>query len=212
MRALRSLAPADAQGGGLQRQRLWRSAAGWLCEQGALPWRSVRFDVVSVYLNPPSASWSGWSTPPMRSSRRRARGRQVPPAGGDEGELPRRYSARLEGAVARLAPWAPPWLVEEGCGHAWEQLVRYQPDRTGLFPWLRVVAYHELLRLNGKKVNERSLELELALEGSERERLGVLERLPALADPHDTETALEAREALRAVARLRWRRRRVIRL
>ena len=136
----------------------------------------------------------------------------MPPARGDEGELLRRYSARLERAVARMAPWAPPWLVEEGCGHAWEQLVRHQPERTSVFAWLRVVAYHEVLRLNRKKVNERSLEAELTLKDGEGEKVAVLDRLPGLADPHDTETALEAREALRAVAGLRWRQRRVIAL
>ena len=38
----------------------------------------------------------------------------------------------------------------------------------------------------------------------------MLDRVPSLADPHDTETAIEAREALRSLSALRWRRRRVL--
>ena len=43
-------------------------------------------------------------------------------------------------------------------------------------------------------------------------RSDVLDRVPALADRHDAETAMEAREALRLLAGLRWRRRRVLEL
>ena len=52
VRALGPLTPAEANGNGLQRRRLWRSAAAWLGERGALPWRTLRFDLISVYLNP----------------------------------------------------------------------------------------------------------------------------------------------------------------
>jgi RNA polymerase sigma factor (sigma-70 family) len=134
------------------------------------------------------------------------------PPRGDEGELLRRHAARLERAVAKIVPWAPPWLVEEGCGHAWEQLIRHQPGRERILAWLRVVAYHEVLRLNRRKVHERSLEFELTLNGSDSPKTSALDQLSALADPHDIETAIEAREALRALAGLRWRRRRVIAL
>jgi RNA polymerase sigma factor (sigma-70 family) len=144
--------------------------------------------------------------------RSRQGGRQVPPARGDEPELLRRFGLRLERVVAQMAPWAPPWLIEEGCGHAWEQLIRHQPERTSVFAWLRTVAYREVLRLNRKKVRESSLDAELTARDGEGEGVFVLDRLPALADRHDTETALEAREALRAVAGLRWRQRRVITL
>ena len=70
-----------------------------------------------------------------------------------------------------------------------------------MFAWLRVVAYHEVLRLGRVKRGEPSLEAELALPAAAR---ATLERLPRLADPHDTESA---REALRLLAGLRWRRR-----
>ena len=141
------------------------------------------------------------------------RGRRLaPPLQGDEGQLLRCHAARLERSVAGMAPWAPDWLIEEGCGHAWEQLLRYQPARTTVLAWLRTVAYHEVLRLARAKCRERSLEAELDLGEGETRRRGVLDRVPALADRHDAETAIEAREALRLLAGLRFRRRRVLAL
>jgi Holliday junction resolvase-like predicted endonuclease len=51
VRALGPLAAADANVGGPARRRLWRSAAGWLAEHGCQQWRSVRFDLIAVYLD-----------------------------------------------------------------------------------------------------------------------------------------------------------------
>lgn len=155
-----------------------------------------------------------------RSHRSRARscplrsepGRLAVPLRGDEGELLRRHAARLERSVAWMAPWAPRWLIEEGCGHAWEQLVRCQPERAAVVAWLRVVAYHEVLRLGRIKRGEPSLEAELALPDGREGDSCALDRVPRLADPHDTESALEAREALRLLAGLRFRQRRVLAL
>ena len=42
--------PSDHPGG-LARRRLWRSAAAWLQQRDSLPWRSVRFDLIVVYVN-----------------------------------------------------------------------------------------------------------------------------------------------------------------
>jgi Holliday junction resolvase-like predicted endonuclease len=47
---VRALGPL-ATVGGLARRRLWRSAAGWLAEHGCRQWRSVRFDLIAVYLD-----------------------------------------------------------------------------------------------------------------------------------------------------------------
>ena len=50
VRALGPLASGDT-GGGLVRRRLWRSAAAWLAEHRCRNWRSVRFDLIAVYLD-----------------------------------------------------------------------------------------------------------------------------------------------------------------
>ena len=138
--------------------------------------------------------------------------RFAPPLRGDEGQLLRRHAARLERSVAGMAPWASDWLIEEGCGHAWEQLIRYQPDRTTLFAWLRKVAYHEVLRLQRRKAKERSLEAKLSQTDEGLGGSDVLDRLPALADRLDADTAIEAREALKLLAGLPLRRRRALEL
>ena len=140
------------------------------------------------------------------------RRRCAPGVRGDEGELLRRYSAALERAVRGMAPWAPTWLIEEGCAHAWEQLIRYQPGRAMLLAWLRTVAYREVLRLQRRKARERSLEAKLSQDCDAPGGSDVLDRVPALADRYDAETAIEAREALRLLAALRFRRRRVLAL
>jgi RNA polymerase sigma factor (sigma-70 family) len=129
---------------------------------------------------------------------------------GDEPELFRRHHERLLRLVARDTG-APPAVAEDACSFAWLQLLRYQPERERIVGWLRVVARHEALRLQRQQWGTRPLEVPTR-EGWDRqtgEPLTLAERVPA---PVDTELAVEAREALRALAGLRWRRRRVLAL
>ena len=103
-------------------------------------------------------------------------------------------------------------LAEDACAHAWLQLCRSQPERTeNLAGWLRVVALHEglrLLRLAGREPLTADVGRQEHGEGG-RQPVPVEERIEA---PVDVELAAEAREALRALAGLRWRRRRVLAL
>ena len=104
-------------------------------------------------------------------------------------------------------------LAEDACAHAWLQLCRSQPDRTKNLPgWLRVVALHQGLRLLRLAAREPLAEdvwsHDPGAEGRGRP-VPAAERAEA---PVDVELAVEAREALRALAGLRWRRRRVLAL
>jgi RNA polymerase sigma factor (sigma-70 family) len=137
-------------------------------------------------------------------------GRGLPNPRADEAELFRRHHARLLRLVARDTG-ASPDLAEDACCFAWLQLLRYQPERERIVGWLRVVARHEALRLQRQQWRTRPLEVPTR-EGWDRqtgEPLTLAERIPA---PVDTELAVEAREALRALAGLRWRRRRALEL
>jgi RNA polymerase sigma factor (sigma-70 family) len=125
---------------------------------------------------------------------------------GDEPELFRRHHGRLLRLVARDTG-APPALAEDACCFAWLQLLRHQPERERIVGWLRVVARHEALRLLREQWRTRPLEEPTKAHWDEQtgEPLTLAERIPARVD---TELAVEAREALRALAGLRWRRRR----
>jgi RNA polymerase sigma factor (sigma-70 family) len=129
---------------------------------------------------------------------------------GDEPELFRCHHERLLRLVARDTG-APPPLAEDACCFAWLQLLRHQPERERIVGWLRVVARHEALRLQRQQWRTVPLDAPTVerREGQAGEPLTLTERLPA---PVDTELAVEARDALRAVAGLRWRRRRVLEL
>jgi RNA polymerase sigma factor (sigma-70 family) len=129
---------------------------------------------------------------------------------GDEPELFRANHERLLRLVARDTGAAPA-LVEDACCFAWLQLLSHQPERERIVGWLRVVARHEALRLQRQQWGTRPLEVPTreGWHGQTGERLTLAERLPA---PVDTELAVEASEALRALAGLRWRRRRVLEL
>jgi RNA polymerase sigma factor (sigma-70 family) len=129
---------------------------------------------------------------------------------GDEPELFRRHHERLLRLVARDT-CAPPALAEDACAFAWLQLLRHQPERERIVGWLRVVARHEALRLLRQQWGTRPLEVPTRAHWDEQtgEPLTLAERIPA---PVDTELAVEAREALRALAGLRWRRRRALEL
>jgi RNA polymerase sigma factor (sigma-70 family) len=131
---------------------------------------------------------------------------------GDEAELFRRHADWLV-RVTRHRLRCSQALAEDACAHAWLQLCRTQPERTeNIAGWLRVVALHEglrLLRLAGREPLTADVgRQEHGAEGG-RQPVPVEERVEA---PVDVELAAEAREALRALAGLRWRRRRVLAL
>src|SRR4051794_20196242 len=144
----------------------------------------------------------------MPSERRRT----SPPLRGDEAELFRRHGDWLV-RVTRLRLQCTPELAEDAAAHAWLQLCRTQPERTEKLPgWLRVVALYEGYRLLRKAGCEPLFE---DVCRQERNSGGGGQPVPLeelVEAPLDVELAVEAREALRALAGLRWRRRRVLAL
>jgi len=129
---------------------------------------------------------------------------------GDEGELFRLHHQRLLRLVGRDVNTSDA-TVEDAVSFAFLQLCRTPPERgDSLSAWLRVVARHEALRDDRRQ--RRTVSLDAPPPGQDEqtgERMNLADRLPA---PVDTELAVEAREALRALADLRWRRRRVLAL
>ncbi len=118
---------------------------------------------------------------------------------GDEDALYRAHHRELHRAVARSVR-APRELIEDACQTAWIMLLRSQPDRYAIFGWLRVVAIYEAYRLSA--IERRDARLERGwpddCDGDWRE---------IIADPRSLDTALEALDALRALASLRERQR-----
>jgi DNA-directed RNA polymerase specialized sigma24 family protein len=115
---------------------------------------------------------------------------------GDEEELYRRHHRELHRAVSR-AVRGPRELIEDACQTAWAILLRRQPERDAVFAWLRVVAVHEAYRLSS--IDRRDVRLEqLRPEDGDWQ---------VLADPRSLDAAVDALEALRALASLPERRR-----
>jgi DNA-directed RNA polymerase specialized sigma24 family protein len=121
----------------------------------------------------------------------------APPARGDEAELYRRHHGHLHRAVAHAVN-APRELIDDACQTAWAILLRTQPDRHAIFAWLRTVAIHEAYRLSAIERRETRL-AKLSADGREGEEV--------IADPHTVDDALEALDALRALAGLPERQR-----
>ena len=109
---------------------------------------------------------------------------------GDETELFARHHEMLLRAVARQAS-APAVVIEDACGFAWAQLLRYQPQRDKIVGWLVTVAVREAWKLSARQRAELSGELE------QHDRYAHLEDAGAALEHH-----LAAREALRALAEL----------
>jgi DNA-directed RNA polymerase specialized sigma24 family protein len=118
-------------------------------------------------------------------------------ARGDEDELYRRHHRDLERVVAH-AVRAPRELIEDACQTAWATLLRSQPERPTIFTWLRVVAIHEAYRLAATGRRDARLE-HLTHDGGDWEAV--------IADGRSLDAALEARDALRALAGLPGRQR-----
>ncbi len=146
----------------------------------------------------------------MNSSKIARNGRQGgvhPSEGVEAGELFRLHHQRMLRLVSRDVNTSEA-TVEDAVGFAFLQLVRTHPDTDeSVGGWLRVVARREAIRLDRRE--RRTVPLDSATKTDQKsgEALTLAERLPA---PVDTELAFEAREALRAVAALRCRRRRVL--
>lgn len=63
---------------------------------------------------------------------------------GDEAELFERHAERLLRVVRRAIGGH---VAEDACSFAWLQLLRTQPERDSIFPWLCTVAINEARRL-----------------------------------------------------------------
>jgi DNA-directed RNA polymerase specialized sigma24 family protein len=118
-------------------------------------------------------------------------------AGGDEEALYRKHHRNLERTVAH-AVRAPRELIEDACQTAWATLLRSQPQRPTIFAWLRVVAIHEAYRLSATERRDARLE-DLTDDSNDWE--------VHVADGRSLDAALDAREALRALAALPARQR-----
>ena len=116
---------------------------------------------------------------------------------GDEEELYRRHHRELHRAVSR-AVRAPREIIEDACQTAWAIFLRRQPERDAVFVWLRVVAVHEAYRLSAIDRRDARLERLRSEDGAWQE---------VMADPRSLDAALDALEALRALASLPERRR-----
>jgi RNA polymerase sigma factor (sigma-70 family) len=122
----------------------------------------------------------------------------LPPAPqGDEADLYRRHHRDLHRAVAHVVK-APRELIEDACQTAWAILLRTQPERYAIFAWLRVVAIHEAYRLSATERRDARLE-DLTDDSNDWE--------VHVADGRSLDAALDAREALRALAALPARQR-----
>ena len=118
----------------------------------------------------------------------------VPPLRGDETTLYDQHAIPLTRAV-RQAVNTSEATVEDACQFAWMQLLRRQPDREYVFGWLRTTAVREAWRVSARE--RRALSLDIAL--GEAGDAGTL--ADTIIGP-DLQVTVDAREALRAVARL----------
>ncbi len=118
-------------------------------------------------------------------------------ARGDEDELYRRYDPALHRVVARRVR-APREVIDDACQTTWVILLRRQPERYMLFPWLCSVAIHEAYRLSASERRSARLE-DIATESGDWQDLFV--------DPRRLDDEIEALEALRALASLPERQR-----
>jgi DNA-directed RNA polymerase specialized sigma24 family protein len=112
--------------------------------------------------------------------------------------LYRRHQRQLEGWVGRRVS-GPPALVEDACAQAWLALIRSRPVLgERIFAWLCTAALREAYELS--RVARR------------QPAIDPVEGRPAFvpAGRDDPETAVAAREALRAVAALPGRQRRYL--
>jgi DNA-directed RNA polymerase specialized sigma24 family protein len=115
----------------------------------------------------------------------------------DDDALYRAHHRELHRAVARVVR-APRELIEDACQTAWATLLQAQPNQNAIFAWLRVVAIREAYRLSAIDGRDARLERLGRDDGEWHE---------VVADPRSLDDAIEALEALRALASLPERRR-----
>lgn len=72
------------------------------------------------------------------------------PQRGDEAALYRTHADHLERVVHTRVLGVDHTLIEDACSFAWLQLLRRQPDRESVFPWLVQVATREAWRLGAQ--------------------------------------------------------------
>lgn len=124
--------------------------------------------------------------------------RPTPPQHGDETQLYRDLNHRLKQLV-RASVTAPDHVIDDACSHAWLQLLRHQPRRDTVLPWLTKVAVREVWRIMRREARDASLDA--MPENSVRRGTAI-----------DLELQLDARDALHTVARLPSRQHRYLAL
>ncbi len=77
---------------------------------------------------------------------------------GDEGDLYALYAERLRRIVRRRVNNVPDALIDDACQLAWINLMRAQPDRETVLPWLTVVATREAWKLSTRERRDISLD------------------------------------------------------
>jgi RNA polymerase sigma factor (sigma-70 family) len=123
---------------------------------------------------------------------------------GDEAELFAEHSEQLL-RIVRSVVAAPEALIEDACSMAWEQFMRYQPERgPTLVGWLRVVAVREAWRLS--KIQRGHPALEELVHPKAQARGETWEAI--IPGTSDTERQLEAKRALAVLAELPEKQRR----
>lgn len=121
---------------------------------------------------------------------------------GDESDLYRRYHRRVVGAVAHSCG---PDLADDACQFAWIQMLRHQPDRERLYGWLVLTARRQAWQL------ARERRREAAVAGPDETGFGLPEDLGERTEqPVSLDQRLAARDALRSLACLPDRQRRVL--
>lgn len=105
--------------------------------------------------------------------------------------LYRRFAATLTRKIRGRFPTAPVEVIEDACAHAWAELAKHPDVQTDprVEGWLVVAAWHHAIRDYPRAAP-------------------IIDGYDATSD-QSVEDIVEAREALRAIARLRPRRRRV---
>ncbi|MGH2944915.1 MAG: sigma-70 family RNA polymerase sigma factor [Solirubrobacteraceae bacterium] len=121
---------------------------------------------------------------------------------GDEADLFRAFNPHFVRIVQRRTNTSPD-IVDDACAFAWQQFMRYQPDRDRNWrAWLVTTAEREAWRLHGVEANHVGF-----LITDDEGRQGPIHE-PA--DPHDPlAIRMRLREALQALGRVPDRRRQV---
>jgi RNA polymerase sigma factor (sigma-70 family) len=131
---------------------------------------------------------------------------------GDEADLYTEHSARLLRHVRGVVRTSDE-IVEDACAAAWAILLRRQPDRGHtLFGWLRVVAIREAIRMDRAARAVSSYEAVIAAAEHEDSEAEVGKERPRPQPARSDESTIRAREALRDLAQLRKRPRRILAL